>query len=78
MNSQILEGYPRAGDKWKRGCEIASIDLNPAYDYNEKQDCLSIVVIVMVTDEKPQILNCNILFYFKWIVHTITFKLWDN
>ena len=32
----------------------------------------------MVTDEKPQILNCNILFYFKWIVQTITFKLWDK
>ena len=32
----------------------------------------------MVTDEKPQILNCNIQFYFKWIVQTITFKLWDK
>ena len=32
----------------------------------------------MVTDEKPQILNCNILFYFKWIVQTITFKLCDK
>ena len=31
--------------------------------YNKKQDCLSRVV--MVTDEKPQILNCNIQFYFK-------------
>ena len=41
-------------------------------DYNKKQDCLSRVVIV--TDEKPQILNCNILFYFKWIVQTITFE----
>ena len=30
----------------------------------------------MVTDEKPQILNyCNILFYFKSIEQTITFKL---
>ena len=32
-------------------------------DYNKKHDCLSRVV--MVTDEKPQILNCNIQFYFK-------------
>ena len=32
-------------------------------NYNKKQDCLSRVV--MVTDEKPQILNCNIQFYFK-------------
>ena len=32
----------------------------------------------MVTDEKPQILNCNIQFYFKLIVQTITFKLWDK
>ena len=31
--------------------------------YDIKQNCLSRVV--MVTDEKPQILNCNILFYFK-------------
>ena len=29
----------------------------------------------MVTDEKPQILNCNILFYFKSIEQTITFEL---
>ena len=29
----------------------------------------------MVTDEKPQILNCNIQFYFKSIEQTITFKL---
>ena len=29
----------------------------------------------MVTDEKQQILNCNILFYFKSIEQTITFKL---
>ena len=29
----------------------------------------------MVTDEKPQILNCNIQFYFKPIEQTITFKL---
>ena len=29
----------------------------------------------MVTDEKPQILNSNILFYFKSIEQTITFKL---
>ena len=42
-------------------------------NYNKKQDCLSRVV--MVTDEKPQILNCNIQFYFKRIVQTITFKL---
>ena len=28
----------------------------------------------MVIDEKPQILNCNILFYFKSIEQTITFK----
>ena len=53
---------------------------NPCNDYilyyNKKQDCLSRVVMVM--DEKPQILNCNIQFYFKWIVHTITFKLWDK
>ena len=42
----------------------------------KKQDCLSRVV--MVTYEKPQILNCNIQFYFKWIVQTITFKLWDK
>ena len=26
----------------------------------------------MITDKKPQILNCNIQFYFKWIVQTIT------
>ena len=33
----------------------------------------------MVTYEKPQILNCNILFYFKWIyLQTITFELWDE
>ena len=43
--------------------------------YNKKQDCLSRVV--MVTDEKPQILNnyCSIQFYFKSIEQTITFKL---
>ena len=29
----------------------------------------------MVTDVKPQILNCNIQFYFKSIEQTITFKL---
>ena len=29
----------------------------------------------MVADEKPQILNCNIQFYFKSIEQTITFKL---
>ena len=29
----------------------------------------------MITDEKPQILNCNIQFYFKSIEQTITFKL---
>ena len=29
----------------------------------------------MVTDEKPQILNCNIQFYFKSIEQTITFEL---
>ena len=29
----------------------------------------------MVTDETPQILNCNILFYFKSIEQTIKFKL---
>ena len=29
----------------------------------------------MVTHEKPQILNCNIQFYFKSIEQTITFKL---
>ena len=29
----------------------------------------------MVTDEKPQISNCNIQFYFKSIEQTITFKL---
>ena len=29
----------------------------------------------MVTDENPQILNCNIQFYFKSIEQTITFKL---
>ena len=29
----------------------------------------------MVTDEKPQILNCNIQFYFKLIEQTITFEL---
>ena len=29
----------------------------------------------MVTDEKPQILNCNIEFYFKSIEQTITFEL---
>ena len=46
------------------------------HNYNKKQDCLSRVV--MVTHEKPQILNCNIQFYFKWIVQTITFKLWDK
>ena len=45
-------------------------------DYNKKPDCLSRVV--MVTDEKPQKLNCNIQFYFKWIVQTITFKLCDK
>ena len=45
-------------------------------NYKKKQDCLSRVV--MVTDEKPQILNCNILFYFKWIVQTLTFKLRDK
>ena len=45
-------------------------------NYNKKQDCLSRVV--MVTDEKPQILKCNIQFYFKWIVQTITFKLCDK
>ena len=39
----------------------------------KKQDCLSRVV--MVTDEKQQILNCNILFYFKSIEQTITFEL---
>ena len=31
--------------------------------------------VVMVTDEKPQILNCNIRLYFKSIEQTITFKL---
>ena len=45
----------------------------PANIIMKKQDCLSRVV--MVTDEKPQILNCNILFYFKSIEQTITFKL---
>ena len=39
----------------------------------KKQDCLSRVI--MVRDEKPQILNCNILFYFKSIEQTITFEL---
>ena len=39
----------------------------------KKGICLSRVV--MVTDEKPQILNCNILFYFKSIEQTITFEL---
>ena len=29
----------------------------------------------MVSDEKPQILNCNFLFYFKSVEQTITFKL---
>ena len=29
----------------------------------------------MVPDEKQQILNCNILFYFKSIEQTITFEL---
>ena len=29
----------------------------------------------MVTDEKPEILNCNIQFYFKSIEQTITFIL---
>ena len=29
----------------------------------------------MITDEKQQILNCNILFYFKSIEQTITFEL---
>ena len=29
----------------------------------------------MVTDEKRQILNCNIKFYFKSIEQTVTFKL---
>ena len=29
----------------------------------------------MVTDEKPQILNCNIQFYFKSIEQTVTFEL---
>ena len=38
-----------------------------------KQDCVSIVV--MVTDKKQRILNCNILFYFKSIEQTITFEL---
>ena len=56
------------------------LDLKPiifiSNHYNKKQDCLSRVV--MVTDEKPQILNCNIQFYFKWIVQTITFKLCDK
>ena len=45
-------------------------------NYNKKHDCSSRVV--MVTDEKPQILNCNIQFYFKRIVQTITFKLCDK
>ena len=52
------------------------IKLQSSINYNKKQDCFSRVV--MVTDEKPQILNCNIQFYFKWIVQTITFKLWDK
>ena len=59
-------------------CELA-MSCNYSDDnnyYNKKQDCLSRVV--MVTDEKPQILNCNIQFYFKWIVQTITFKLWNK
>ena len=51
-------------------------DMDAINNYNKKQDCLSRVV--MVTDEKPQILNCNIQFYFKWIVQTITFKLCDK
>ena len=50
--------------------------MRPIWNYNKKQNCLSRVV--MVTDKKPQILNCNILFYFKWIVQTITFELWDK
>ena len=29
----------------------------------------------MVTDKKPQILNCNIQLYFKSIEQSITFKL---
>ena len=37
--------------------------VNVIWNYNKKQDCLSRVV--MVTDKKQQILNCNILFYFK-------------
>ena len=32
----------------------------------------------MITYEKPQILNLNILFYLKWIVQTITIELWDK
>ena len=42
---------------------IISDDASIECNYNKKQDCLSRVV--MVTDEKPQILNCNIQFYFK-------------
>ena len=41
--------------------------------YNKKQHCSSRVV--MVTDEKPQVINYNIQYYFKSIERTITFKL---
>ena len=42
---------------------MADMNVTIIINYNKKQDCSSRVV--MVADEKPQILNCNILFYFK-------------
>ena len=32
----------------------------------------------MITDDKQQKLNCNIPFYFKWVVRTITFTWGDE
>ena len=64
---RISESLPELTSDWVKHaitivCVDQSRDVVPSY-YNKKQNCLSRVV--MVTDKKPQILNCNIQFYFK-------------
>ena len=48
--------------------------LNTKMNRNEFKSCKDQTSRI----KKQQILNCNVTFYFKWIVQTITFTLWDK